>query len=267
MRGFRWRQYFGGPLHEKAGIKSILAFGKWSIAATLSAALGYGKDRSGFLSEVPGTHPPREVHSMSRGRKTSLKPFLLLLLSAFLAAGCGGDSNSTDFGTGPGTARPVSGIHPPGWLPDGHTPEAKANVQSCADCHGNDFAGGTTNIGCTQCHLGNQNSIHPTQWGTFAYALHGNYVKVNGTSSCANVTCHGANLNGVPGSGPSCTQCHMGGPNSKHPVEWNTNIKLHKDYVASNGSSSCRSSVCHGTDLKGVFLSGPSCGACHPWAG
>jgi hypothetical protein len=24
--------------------------------------------------------------------------------------------------------------------------------------------------------------------------------------------------------------------------------------------------VCHGADLKGVFLSGPSCGTCHTWA-
>ncbi len=204
---------------------------------------------------------------MSRVRKTSLKLFLLLVLSTLLLAGCGGDSNSTDFGTGPGAPRAVSGIHPPGWLPSGHKPEAKANPQTCADCHGNDFAGGTTNIACTQCHLGNPNSIHPAQWGSFAYALHGNYVKLNGTSTCANVTCHGANLEGVPGSGPSCTQCHMGGVLSKHPVEWNTNIELHKDYVASNGSSSCRNAVCHGPDLKGVFLSGPSCGTCHPWAG
>ena len=200
---------------------------------------------------------------MSQVRKTSLKPFLLLLLSVFLLAGCGNSNSSTDFGTGPGTTRAVSGIHPSDWLPSGHETAAKVNILTCTDCHGNDFAGGTTNIACTKCHLGNQQSVHPVQWGNFAYALHGSYAKLNGTASCANVNCHGVNLEGVQGSGPSCTQCHLGGPTSKHPVAWNTNIVLHRDYVGSKGSSSCSVSVCHGADLKGVFLSGPSCGTCH----
>jgi hypothetical protein len=206
---------------------------------------------------------------MSQVRKISLKPFLLLLLSVFLLAGCGDSNTSSNFGTGTGTGtgttRAVSGIHPPDWLPSTHETAAKADILSCTDCHGNDFAGGTTGIACTKCHLGNQQSIHPVQWGNFAYALHGNYVKLNGTTSCANVNCHGANLDGVQGSGPSCTQCHMGGVLSKHPVAWGNNIEAHRDYVASNGSTSCRVSVCHGADLKGVFLSGPSCGTCHPF--
>jgi hypothetical protein len=199
---------------------------------------------------------------MLRVRKTSLEPFLLLLLCVFLLAGCGGGSSQNET---PLAQQPVvtAQTHPAGWLPNGHAAEAKASVETCIVCHGTDLTGSTTHVSCTQCHLGSPGSVHPTQWGNFAYALHPVYVKQNGTSTCANVTCHGLNLEGVPGSGPSCTQCHMGGIFSKHPVEWNTNIELHKDYVASNGSSSCRISVCHGTDLKGVFLSGLSCGTCH----
>jgi hypothetical protein len=203
---------------------------------------------------------------MSQVRKSSLKPLLPLLLPVFLLAGCGGSDSSSDFGTGPGKPQAVSGIHPPGWLPDGHAPQAKADLALCADCHGNDFTGGTTNIACTQCHLGNQESIHPIVWGNFAYALHGSYVKGNGTESCANVNCHGADLKGVQGSGPPCTQCHMGGVYSKHPAGWDTNILLHRDYVALNGTSACRNAVCHGPELKGVFGSGPSCGTCHSLA-
>jgi hypothetical protein len=202
---------------------------------------------------------------MSQVRKTYLKPFLLLLLSFFLLAGCGSESSESDFGTASGT-QAVSGIHPPGWLPDGHKTEAKGQLERCADCHGNDFTGGTANIACTQCHLGNQESIHPVLWGNYAYALHGSYVKRNGTDTCANVNCHGADLTGVQGIGPSCTECHMGGVDSKHPASWNTNIVLHRDYVALNGSSACRNAVCHGPELKGVFSSGPSCGTCHSWA-
>ena len=203
---------------------------------------------------------------MSQVRKTFLKPFRLFLLSLFLLAGCGGGSSETET---PLQNQPQITVqtHPAGWLPGGHAPEAKASKETCTVCHGTDLTGSTTHVSCTQCHLGNPESIHPTQWGNFAYALHANYVRQKGTSDCANVTCHGLNLEGVQGSGPSCTQCHMGGVNSKHIVEWNTNIELHRDYIASNGSVSCRVSVCHGTDLKGVFLSGPSCGTCHPWAG
>ena len=202
---------------------------------------------------------------MWRAAKTIRGAFLSLTL--FLAACGGGGSNSTDFGSGASPQQAVSGTHASGWLPGGHKPEANLNPNACADCHGNDFLGGTTGVACTKCHLGNQASVHPLLWGNFAYALHGRYSALNGNTSCANVNCHGSNLSGVPGSGPSCTQCHMGGVNSFHPVAWKSNIILHKDYVGSNGTSSCRTAVCHGTSLKGVFLSGPSCGSCHPWAG
>lgn len=204
---------------------------------------------------------------MSPSIKTSLRPFLPLFFSAVLLAGCGDSNSSSNFATGPGRPQAVSGIHPPDWLPSQHAIAAKADTLSCTDCHGNDFAGGTTNVACTKCHLGNQQSVHPLQWGNFAYALHANYVKLNGTDSCANVNCHGANLQGVQGSGPSCTLCHMGGVFSKHPVDWDNNILAHRDYVAMHGSPACSVSVCHGTNLKGVFLSGPSCGACHPFPG
>ena len=199
---------------------------------------------------------------MLRARKTSLKPFLLFSFGVFLLAGCGGGSSETEI---PPANPPVAVVetHPAGWLPDGHVAAAEASIETCETCHGTDLTGSTTHVSCTQCHLGNPESVHPILWGNFAYALHAGYVRANGTSTCANVTCHGLNLEGVPGSGPSCTQCHMGGVFSVHPVEWNTNIELHKDYVASNGSSSCRVSVCHGADLKGVFLSGPSCDTCH----
>jgi hypothetical protein len=202
---------------------------------------------------------------MSQVRRTSLQPFPLFLLCLLLLAGCGGGSSETET---PPANPPVAVVetHPAGWLPGGHATDAKANVATCTVCHGTDLTGATTHVSCTQCHIGNPQSFHPTQWGNFAYALHPTYVSQNGTSSCANVTCHGLNLEGVPGSGPSCTQCHMGGVFSKHPVAWNADIELHRDYIASNGSASCRVSVCHGPDLKGVFLSGPSCGTCHSWA-
>jgi len=181
----------------------------------------------------------------------------MLILLILLPVGCGDVNQQANINAN-------TGIHPSGWLPSGHMTAAKANVQTCADCHGADYRGGVAKIACTQCHLGNQNSMHPTGWGTFAYALHADYVKLNGTAGCANAYCHGPNLDGGGAAGPSCTQCHIGGINSFHPLAWsNNNIRLHKDYILANGDSSCRNAACHGANLQGVPRSGPACSLCH----
>ncbi len=237
---------------------------------------------------------------------------ILMVLSVLLLGGCGS-------GNSPSTFNPDTGLHSVGWLPTGHKTEAIARLESCAPCHGADYGGGISKVACTDCHLGNQQSVHPAQWGPFADLLHANYVRengatscatavchgsalngvggtgpsctlchlggvyavhptawgsytyalhasfaaINGTSSCTNASCHGPTLAGVGGSGPSCTLCHIGGVNLKHPAAWTANITLHKDYVAANGDTSCRNVVCHGASLEGILLSGPACQVCH----
>lgn len=179
--------------------------------------------------------------------------------------GCG-DENSRS------TYDPEQGNHPSGWLPSGHAGPARAHLDSCRDCHGQDFSGGIAKVACTQCHLGGPLDIHPVAWSTpgphgpLGYALHASFVQQNGAASCANAFCHGTDLAGVPGSGPSCSSCHMGGPFSVHPPEWNNQITLHGGYVLQNGTAACRNAVCHGPQLEGVFLSGPGCNACHSFA-
>jgi hypothetical protein len=205
---------------------------------------------------------------MSPINKTSLASVTLsivLLLSLFFLAGCGDKNEQSDLD-------PVSGQHAAGWVPTGHKTEAKAHMETCSPCHGADFGGGISKVACTQCHLGNQLSVHPNQWGPYAYGLHGSYVKVNDPSAakCANANCHGANLDGIGGTGPSCALCHIDGNKfSAHPPGWNTRADLlspvpkHAAYFASNGVSTCRNIVCHGQNLQGVFLSGLSCNVCH----
>jgi len=186
--------------------------------------------------------------------------FCVLLALAVAASGCGDANPEAVFG--------FDDAHPAGWLPAGHAAAASADTSSCTECHGTALDGGVSATACTTCHLGSPTEVHPLTWGFFAYSRHGDFVDANGTASCANVYCHGAALDGVVSSGPSCTSCHMGGVNSAHPTDWTDNIS-HGLYVGLNGTSSCATAVCHGPDLTGVIESGPSCfqgnnAACHP---
>jgi hypothetical protein len=182
---------------------------------------------------------------------------VLLLLAVLSFAGCGTPNDSSSF-------NPDSGRHPAGWLPAGHTTKAVADMASCAQCHGADYAGGISGISCSSCHMGGVASIHPP-WGTPDYAMHGSYVKSNSndTSGCANSACHGTALTGVSGSGPSCTLCHIGSAVSIHPLEWNGDVMVHKTKVGFTNIESCKNIVCHGAALEGVYLSGHSCYICH----
>lgn len=187
--------------------------------------------------------------------------YLMLVLVSLLVLplfGCGDRNPQADL-------NPATGKHSdPAWLPAGHTAAVQDHGYSCTECHGADLSGGISQVACTSCHLGNARQVHPAGWGQFAYALHSQFVKQNGTASCAVASCHGSDLGGVSGSGPSCSSCHLGGPLSAHPQSWNADIiSFHAGYGSSYPTSACATAVCHGTDLKGVFLSGPGCNACH----
>jgi hypothetical protein len=203
---------------------------------------------------------------MSQITKTSLALALAMLvfLGVLSIAGCGDKNDQSHFD-------PDSGNHPADWLPAAHMAAAQAHLDTCTPCHGTDFNGGISKVACTQCHLGDQTHVHPLDWdlhGDLAYALHGPYVDLHGAAACSNAFCHGTNLQGVAGSGPSCSSCHLGGPLSPHPLEWANEINIHGGYVLANGTSGppnqgCRNVTCHGADLQGVFLSGPACNQCH----
>ena len=184
---------------------------------------------------------------------------LLMLLAVFSLAGCGSSNGSSSFNSD-------NGSHPTtGWLPTGHKTAANANLESCTQCHGADYAGGISRVSCTSCHIGNQQSIHPTQWGPLAFILHADYVKKSTNVTCANALCHGTKLDGVGGTGPSCTSCHMGGVASMHPLWGTPTYATHGSYVKnnSNDTSGCANAKCHGIKLDGAGGAGPSCTSCH----
>lgn len=138
---------------------------------------------------------------MSQIRISSLFPGLLMSLALFLVSGCGDKNSQADLD-------PLLGTHSAEWLPLGHKNSANENIEACTECHGSDFSGGISTISCTKCHLGDYRSVHPIEWGNDVIARHKYYATQNGTTSCANIYCHGADLSGVVGSGPSCSSCH-----------------------------------------------------------
>ena len=100
---------------------------------------------------------------------------------------------------------------------------------------------------------------HPENW-----VLSGHKVKAlnNGVDSC--FECHGEN--GVGGiSNVPCSNCHLGGPTSLHPLAWGSGpvnvTNNHGAYLVNNSIDSCASVYCHGVNLEGS--SGPACVACH----
>lgn len=125
-----------------------------------------------------------------------------LIAFALMVSACGGQDATATFD-------PETSVHPPGWLPAEHMVKAGENLDSCRQCHGDDLvSGGISGVSCDTCHLGGPPSVHPLEWGESAEEEHGSYVVQNGTDSCRNTWCHGADLEGVSESGPSCNTCH-----------------------------------------------------------
>lgn len=143
-----------------------------------------------------------------------------------LLTGCG-DANT------PVIFDPDTGQHPAGWYPSGHAIVARANLNSCAECHGAQFNGGISGVSCLRCH------------GADALA--------NGFS-CS--TCHGQ----PPATGSHsqhvfsfvyCFDCH-GDPfirNTHDNGQINISISplyYSKNLVASYAPSACSNVRCHG---------------------
>jgi len=126
---------------------------------------------------------------------------LFFLLTCLALAACG-DSNSAR------TLDPVTGKHPANWVLSLHKTTAEATgVEPCFECHGENGEGGVANIPCANCHIGGPEHKHPVAWDS-TITLHGAYAKANGAESCRNIYCHGADFQGVAGSGFACNVCH-----------------------------------------------------------
>ena len=113
--------------------------------------------------------------------------------------------------------------------PDLHGPVAKADLVSCQSCHAEpggagsnprfNVAIGNLAAGCEDCHA--LNAAHPPtsilpstdRWtfrGDLTSPRRTHFSAGNVVTACA--LCHGATLDGVGGSGPSCFTCHVSAP-------------------------------------------------------
>ena len=80
-----------------------------------------------------------------------------------------------------------------------------AGTESCKDCHGVSFEGGTSGVSCYKCH---DNFPHPVTWATPKHPnSHGVYLEEGGGSINECKSCHGVNLDGG-NSGVACSDCH-----------------------------------------------------------
>lgn len=150
--------------------------------------------------------------------------------------------------------------HPAGWSDPGqHGVTAEQNFSVCKTCHGPTYNGGSATTTCYLCHNG-PGLDHPAPgWVILDHktaALADNVV-------CKK--CHGADYLGG-GSHTACKSCHMENETKVHQLNWYPDVQLnHRAYAGTNGTTSCSNASCHGTNLTGVALSGPSCSTCHSW--
>ena len=144
------------------------------------------------------------------GRSRRLRPVLILILLASLAAGC--STGTTTSGLGFVDAR---GNHPSGWIGT-HPAFARPAGKACTDCHGDDLGGGISGVSCFTASRNGQGchatgpAFHPANWldktgGNFHGAAFQNDVLVN------NLACTGCHDPNNPAEPPGfiCLDCHF----------------------------------------------------------
>jgi hypothetical protein len=110
-------------------------------------------------------------------------------------------------------------------------------------------------------------SSHPAGWA--AKEQHGYSANKSGFTTCK--SCHGANLDGVGGTGPSCTACHS---SAGFPTWYSTCNFCHGDRTSGLASppvdtqglsTTANVSVgAHAVHMGTKLMATPACTACHP---
>ncbi len=188
-------------------------------------------------------------------QRFNISVVFLLALAVALAGGCAERKDPHD---------PAANVHSADWMKpaseDFHGQKiADVGLISCAECHGEEYDGGSSHQSCFECHDGP--SGHPEGYLVSSNAsFHGNAVAQNGTEGCTE--CHGEDYRGEEHGGATCYDCHNG-PSGHPDTGWLTyeHQNFHGLDAASRDLDAC--AACHGEDFNGG-TSGQSCKTCHP---
>ncbi len=186
---------------------------------------------------------------------------MVLVLGFLLAAGCGDPNSNVAF-------NPDSGAHPVGWLPSGHAVRAKANANSCAECHGSDLSGGIASVSCSPCHQKGS----PYAF-TDCTSCHGK--PPTGTVAPNRSGVHAVH-NALPTVATVCDTCHSGaGSGTPTHADGVVELNLQTLYSAKSGAAvrnsdgTCSQVSCHGGQTTPAWSSGTTidvstqCTVCH----
>lgn len=170
---------------------------------------------------------------------------IIPMFMAILLAGCGDKNDKASFSADSG--------HSSDWI-SVHKTSAKANPETCAECHGENFTGGIVKVGCF--------STPQMSFNGFACHATNPVVSLNCSS------CHGATPNGTAApnragahakhvalSGVTCATCHDGGGAgtathgkiitvSALPDSFKAKLSTSFGYNAADGT--CSGVICHG---------------------
>ncbi len=192
---------------------------------------------------------------------------LLLVAGLFFLGGCGSsEKNESPFDQD-------NQQHPAGWK-WAHKTAALQDPAVCAECHGDDYSGGISNVACTSCHLNGLPFVL-----TNCSSCHGNppsgtvYPNRAGAHNAA--TGHFAAQVVFP---DGCTTCHSGAGSGtqNHDNGTVTVSLLNNIYSARSGTAvynadgTCSNVSCHGGQTTPNWLTGTinvstQCTSCHSY--
>lgn len=134
--------------------------------------------------------------------------------------------------------------------------------QGCAQCHGDDFRGGTSGTSCYQCHNGP--SGHPDGFlDTQSRSFHGVAIAALGWNMTSCQTCHGTDYAGGD-AGLSCLDCHTGTPEACNTCHGSGDQGAPPPDLDGNTGTNFKGVGAHAIHLAGDALTnGFSCSECH----
>jgi predicted CxxxxCH...CXXCH cytochrome family protein len=176
---------------------------------------------------------------------------------ATLGAGGSNQAPSWTGGSAQAACGTCHGIPPP-------APHTAATT--CGDCH-TGYTATSVNVALHLNGTIDATSAHPAGWS--AKEQHGYAANRSGFTSCK--SCHGANLDGVGGTGPSCTACHS---SAGFPTWFTTCTFCHGDRTSGLASppldtqglsTTANVSVgAHAFHMGTTLMATPACTTCHP---